>query len=127
MDDWLKPNEEERILKNMVECIMDDLDNFYFDDKIMKQYKKELFQFFTKISKEHSIFSPRSDFSNKKNIVNDKEKIKKAAMFIDSFLVRTNTNLKKYASSKDLPEKESVIEILESQKRVLEKIKEILT
>ena len=59
--------------------------------------------------------------------MNDEEKIKKAATFIDSFLVRTNTNLKKYASSKDLPEKESVIEILESQKRVLEKIKEILT
>jgi len=127
MDDWLKPNEEERILKNMVECIMDDLDNFYFDELIMKQYKKELFQFFTKISKEHSIFSRISDFSNKKSIVNDKEKIKKATMFIDSFLVRTNTNLKKYAASKDLPEKESLIEILESQKRVLEKIKEILT
>ena len=127
MDDWLKPNEEERILKNMVECIMDDLDNFYFDEKIMKQYKKELFQFFTKISKEYSIFKTGFDFSNKKNIVNDKEKIKKAATFIDSFLVRTNTNLKKCASSKDLPEKESVIEILESQKRVLEKIKEILT
>jgi len=61
------------------------------------------------------------------DIMNDKEKIKKAAMFIDSFLVRTNTNLKKCTSSKDLPEKESVIEILESQKRVLEKIKEILT
>ena len=55
--------------------------------------------------------------------MNDKEKIKKAATFIDSFLVRTNTNLKKYTASKDLPEKESVIEILESQKRVLEKIK----
>ena len=61
------------------------------------------------------------------DIMNDKEKIKKATMFIDSFLVRTNTNLKKCASSKDLPEKESVIEIPESQKRVLEKIKEILT
>ena len=61
------------------------------------------------------------------DIMDDKEKIKKAAMFIDSFLVRTNTNLKKCASSKDLPEKESVIEIFESQKRVLEKIKEILT
>ena len=61
------------------------------------------------------------------DIMNDEEKIKKAATFIDSFLVRTNTNLKKYAASKDLPEKESVIEILESQKRVLEKIKEILT
>ena len=61
------------------------------------------------------------------DIMNDKEKIKKAAMFIDSFLVRTNTNLKKCASSKDLPEKESIIDILESQKRVLEKIKEILT
>jgi len=59
--------------------------------------------------------------------MDDKEKIKKATMFIDSFLVRTNTNLKKYAASKDLPEKESVIEILESQKRILKKIKEILT
>ena len=59
--------------------------------------------------------------------MDDKEKIKKAAMFIDSFLVRTNTNLKKYAASKDLSENKSVIDILESQKRVLEKIKEILT
>ena len=59
--------------------------------------------------------------------MNDKEKIKKAVIFIDSFLVRTNTNLKKCASSKDLLDNKSVIEILESQKRVLEKIKEILT
>jgi len=59
--------------------------------------------------------------------MDDKEKIKKAATFIDSFLVRTNTNLKKYAASKDLLDNKSVIEILESQKRVLEKIKEILT
>ena len=58
--------------------------------------------------------------------MNDKEKIKKAITFIDSFLVRTNTNLKKHAASKDLPNNELVIEILESQKRVLEKIKEIL-
>jgi len=48
--------------------------------------------------------------------MNDKEKIKKAATFIDSFLVRTNTNLKKYAASKDLPEKESVIEFLKAKK-----------
>ena len=59
--------------------------------------------------------------------MDDKEKIKKASMFIDSFLVRTNTNLKKYVASKDLPDNKSVIDILESQKRVLEKIKEILT
>ena len=127
MDDKLKPNQEKIIIKNCVDCIMEDLDNYYFDELFMKQYKKRLIEFFTKISEEHSLFSPGFDFSNKKNIVNDKEKIKKATMFIDSFLVRTNTNLKKYASSKDLPEKESVIEILESQKRVLEKIKEILT
>ena len=127
MNDKLKPNQEKIIIKNCVESIMEDLDDYYFDELFMKQYKKRLIEFFTKISEEHSLFSPGFDFSNKKNIVNDKEKIKKAAMFIDSFLVRTNTNLKKYASSKDLPEKESVIEILESQKRVLEKIKEILT
>ena len=106
---------------------MDDLDVYHFDEKLFQQYEKQLTEFFTKISEEHSLFSPGFDFSNKKSIVNDKEKIKKAATFIDSFLVRTNTNLKKYTASKDLPEKESVIEILESQKRVLEKIKEILT
>ena len=61
------------------------------------------------------------------DIMNDEEKIKKAATFIDSFLVRTNTNLKNSAASQDLPDNESGIEILESQKRVLEKIKEILT
>jgi len=127
MNDKLKPNQEKRIIENCVESIMDDLDVYHFDEKLFQQYEKQLTEFFTKISEEHSLFSPRFDLSNKKNIVNDKEKIKKAAMFIDSFLVRTNTNLKKCASSKDLPEKESVIEILESQKRVLEKIKEILT
>jgi|AP82_1055514.scaffolds.fasta_scaffold44006_2 hypothetical protein len=127
MDDKLKPNQEKRIIENCVESIMDDLDVYYFDKKLFQQYEKQLTEFFTKISEEHSLFSPRFDLSNKKNIVNDKEKIKKAATFTDSFLVRTNTNLKKYTASKDLPEKESVIEILESQKRVLEKIKEILT
>jgi len=127
MNDKLKPNQEKRIIENCVESIMDDLDVYHFDEKLFQQYEKQLTEFFTKISEEHSLFSPRFDLSNKKNIVNDKEKIKKAATFIDSFLVRTNTNLKKYAASKDLPENESVIEILESQKRVLEKIKEILT
>jgi len=127
MNDKLKPNQEKRIIENCVESIMDDLDVYHFDEKLFQQYEKQLTEFFTKISEEHSLFSPRFDLSNKKNIVNDKEKIKKAATFIDSFLVRTNTNLKKYTASKDLPEKESVIEILESQKRVLEKIKEILT
>ena len=127
MNDKLKPNQEKRIIENCVESIMDDLDVYHFDEKLFQQYEKQLTEFFTKISEEHSLFSPRFDLSNKKNIVNDKEKIKKATTFIDSFLVRTNTNLKKYTASKDLPEKESVIEILESQKRVLEKIKEILT
>ena len=127
MNDKLKPNQEKRIIENCVESIMDDLDVYHFDEKLFQQYEKQLTEFFTKISEEHSLFSPRFDLSNKKNIVNDEEKIKKAAMFIDSFLVRTNTNLKKYTASKDLPDNKSVIEILESQKRVLEKIKEILT
>ena len=70
--------------------------------------------------------------------MNDKEKIKKAAMFIDSFLVRTNTNLKKYAASKDLPDNEVIIEILDIIRfkdepedtiidQKLEEIKKILT
>ena len=41
MDDGLKPDQEERILKNMVECIMDDLDYYKFDELIMGQYQKE--------------------------------------------------------------------------------------
>ena len=76
MDDKLKPNQEKRIIENCVESIMDDLDYYHFDEKLIDKYKKELLQFFTKISEEHSLFSPGFDFSNKKNIVNDKEKIK---------------------------------------------------
>ena len=83
MDDKLKPNQEKIIIKNCVESIMEDLDDYYFDELFMKQYKKRLIEFLTKISEEHSLFSPGFDFSNKKNIVNDKEKIKKALKAID--------------------------------------------
>ncbi|RUA19096.1 MAG: hypothetical protein DSY29_03280 [Alphaproteobacteria bacterium] len=78
MDDKLKPNQEKRIIENCVESIMDDLDVYHFDEKLMNKYEKQLIEFFTKISEEHSLFSPGFDFSNKKNIVNDEEKIKKA-------------------------------------------------
>ena len=83
MNDKLKPNQEKIIIKNCVESIMEDLDDYYFDELFMKQYKERLIEFFTKISEEHSLFSPGFDFSNKKNIVNDKEKIKKALKAID--------------------------------------------
>ena len=85
MNDKLKPNQEKKVIENFVECIMDDLDYYHFDELIMGKYKKELFQFFTKISEEHSLFSPGFDFSNKKNIVNDKEKIEEALKKIDDF------------------------------------------
>ena len=68
MNDKLKPNQEKRVIENFVECIMDDLDYYKFDELIMEKYQKELFQFFTKISEEHSLFSPGFDFSNKKNL-----------------------------------------------------------
>ena len=87
MNDKLKPNQEKRIIENCVESIMDDLDVYHFDEKLMNKYEKQLIEFFTKISEEHSLFSPGFDFSNKKNIVNDKEKIKEVLEFIDSFLV----------------------------------------
>ena len=85
MDDKLKPSQEKVIIKNCVESIMEDLDDYYFDELIMKQYKKELFQFFKKISKEYSLFKAGFDFSNKKNIVNDKEKIEKTLELIQDF------------------------------------------
>ena len=84
MNDKLKPNQEKIIIKNCVESIMEDLDDYYFDELFMKQYKKRLIEFFTKISEEHSLFSPGFDFSNKKNIVNDKEKIEKILWLIDA-------------------------------------------
>jgi len=85
MNDKLKPNQEKKVIENFIECIMDDLDYYHFDELILEKYKKELFQFFTKISEEHSLFSPGFDFSNKKNIVNDKEKIKESLELIRSF------------------------------------------
>jgi hypothetical protein len=85
MVDKLKPNQEKRIIENCVESIMDDLDVYHFDEKLFQQYEKQLTEFFTKISEEHSLFSPGFDFSNKKNIVNDKEKIEEALKKIDDF------------------------------------------
>ena len=85
MNDKLKPNQEKRIIENCVESIMDDLDVYHFDEKLFQQYEKQLTKFFTKISEEHSLFSPGFDFSNKKNIVNDKEKIEEALKKIDDF------------------------------------------
>ena len=93
MDDKLKPNQEKRIIENCVESIMDDLDVYHFDEKLMNKYEKQLIEFFTKISEEHSLFSPGFDFSNKKNIVNDKEKIKKALELLDELSVLTGEDM----------------------------------
>jgi len=68
MNGWLKPNQEKRIIENCVESIIDDLDVYHFDEKLFQQYEKQLIEFFTKISEEHSLFSPGFDFSNKKNL-----------------------------------------------------------
>ncbi len=40
----LTDKQAEKVLKNAVECIMDDLDNLYFDELIMKQYKKHVYE-----------------------------------------------------------------------------------
>ena len=114
MNDGLKPNQEEKIIKNMVDCIMDDLDNFYFDELIMKQYKKELFQFFKKISKEYSLFKAEFDFSNKKNIVNDKEKIEEVLRLIKKLLIH-----KRYKTGFIIPK--IMLKDLEEIKNILEK------
>ena len=98
----------------MVDCIMDDLDNFYFDELIMKQYKKELFQFFKKISKEYSLFKAEFDFSNKKNIVNDKEKIEEVLRLIKKLLIH-----KRYKTSFIIPK--IMLKDLEEIKNILEK------
>jgi len=68
MNDWLKPNEEERILKNMVECIMDDLDNFYFDELIMKNIKKNYSSFSRKFLKNTVFFHLDLIFQTKRTL-----------------------------------------------------------
>ena len=110
MNDKLKPNQEKKVIENFVECIMDDLDYYHFDELIIEKYKKELFQFFTKISEEHSLFSPRFDLSNKKNVVNDKEKIKETLRMID--------DLERYADSLNVGTK--------MLKKSLQKIRDVL-
>jgi len=42
MNDKLKPNQEKRVIENFVECIMDDLDYYHFDELIIEKYIKEL-------------------------------------------------------------------------------------
>ena len=63
---WLKSNQQETIIKNCVESIMEDLDDFYFDELFMKWYKKELLQFFRKIVKEYSLFEMTQTYAKKK-------------------------------------------------------------
>jgi len=123
MKDKLTPNQEQKVIENFVACIMDDLDYYHFDELIIEKYKKELFQFFTKISEEHSLFSPRFDLSNKKNIVNDKEKIKKAVTFTDSFLVRTNTNLKNMLPPRTCQKKSRLLRFLKAKKEYWRKLR----
>ena len=44
----LTEKQQERIIKNCVECIMDDLDNFYFDEMFMEWFKKNIHNFLMK-------------------------------------------------------------------------------
>ena len=122
MDDKLKPNQEKKVIENFVECIMDDLDYYHFDELIIEKYKKELFQFFTKISEEHSLFSPGFDFSNKKNIVNDKEKTKEVLELLNKLI----ENNEKKGSEWRRSENSLVSIIYTDQIKELEAIKKIL-
>ena len=114
MNDWLKVNQEEKIIKNCVESIMEDLDDYYFDELIMKQYQKRLIEFFKKISKEYSLFKAEFDFSNKKNIVNDKEKIEEVLRLIKKLLIH-----KRYKTGFIIPK--IMLKDLEEIKNILEK------
>ncbi len=118
MDDKLKPSQEKVIIKNCVESIMEDLDDYYFDELFMKQYKKQLIEFFTKISEEYSIFSTGFDFSNKKNLekstkptaswtdIPEYKKILKntVEVFIDEFAMYDYEGLDKKQVKKEITE-----------------------
>ena len=53
----LTEKQQEQIIKNCVECIMDDLDNFYFDEMFMAWFKKNMHNFLMKKFNEEKIFS----------------------------------------------------------------------
>ena len=53
----LTKKQQERIIKNCVECIMDDLDEFYFDEMFMEWFKKNIHNFLMKKFNEEKIFS----------------------------------------------------------------------
>ena len=50
---WLKPNQQEIIIKDCTNSIIDNLD--MFDVDINEQYKKELFTFFKKIFEKYGL------------------------------------------------------------------------
>ena len=123
MNDKLKPNQEKRIIENCVESIMDDLDVYHFDEKLMNKYEKQLIEFFTKISEEHSLFSPGFDFSNKKNIVNDKEKIKEVLGILEIKIKDYEDEHKEFFDSMQYAEAsrfKHMKELLEEIKKTLE-------
>ena len=122
MNDKLKPNQEKRIIENCVESIMDDLDVYHFDEKLMNKYEKQLIEFFTKISEEHSLFSPGFDFSNKKNIVNDKEKIKEVLGILEIKIKDYEDEHKEFFDSMQYAEASR----FKHMKELLEEIKKIL-
>ena len=53
----LTEKQQEEIIKNCVECIMDDLDEFYFDEMFMEWFKKNIHNFLMKKFNEEKIFS----------------------------------------------------------------------
>ena len=53
----LTEKQQERIIKNCVECIMDDLDECYFDEMFMEWFKKNIHNFLMKKFNEEKIFS----------------------------------------------------------------------
>ena len=123
MNDKLKPNQEKRIIENCVESIMDDLDVYHFDEKLFQQYEKQLTEFFTKISEEHSLFSPRFDLSNKKNIVNDKEKIKEVLGILEKKIKHYEGAQEEFFAAKAYAEAarfKHMKELLEEIEKILE-------
>ena len=53
----LTEKQEERIIKNCVECIMNDLDDYYFDEMFMDWFEKNMHNFLKEKFKEEKIFN----------------------------------------------------------------------
>ncbi len=123
---WTNPKETEKIIKNMVESIIADLELFdlaaYENIELNQQYKKELLTFFKKIFLKYGLL--KTEF-NSMIFMDDKEKNQESLSLVNDLLKLTRSILEECDKDPDL--NSLAIKHLLNQKVLLEKLKKELS